>query len=135
AFASHGGKRFGRFRQNHDQGIEKGAQNSSLLPIIPRKSRPGRDGRRRGNRTGAGELRLWTGRTAGPGFLRKFGNLRKGLPGCHSFAPAKIRANEFSAAESFPHFIFRKCPQISTAAVDMKSSHSEIGRASCSERV
>src|SRR5205814_6392477 len=72
----------------------------------------------------SGELRLWTGRTAGPGFLRKFGNLRKGLPGCHSFAPAKIRANEFSAAESFPHFIFRKCPQISTAAVDMKSSHS-----------
>jgi hypothetical protein len=94
-----------------------------LLPIIPRKAGARRDCRR-GSNGAAGELRLWAGRAAGPGFLREFGNLRKRLPGCHPFAPAQVRAGEFSAAQSFAHFIVRKCTEIRAAPVDMKSSHS-----------
>src|SRR5205809_3320546 len=123
AFALHCGEGFGRFCQNHDQGIEKGAQNSALLPIIPRKARARRDCRRGSNWATAGELRLWAGCAARPGLLREFGNLRKRLPGCHPFQPAEIGAGEFSAAQSFAHFIFRKCSQTGAAAVDMKSSH------------
>src|SRR5207249_9168009 len=83
-----------------------------------------RDCRRGSNWATAGKLRLWAGRTARPGFLREFGNLGKRLPGCHPLPPAEIGAGEFSAAQSFAHFIFRECSQAGAAAVDMKSSHS-----------
>src|SRR5437773_1560175 len=123
AFALHHRERFRRSGQNHYQGIEKGAQNSALLPIIPRKAGARRDCRRGSNSVATGELRLGAGRAARPGFLREFGNLRKRLPGCHPFAPAEIGADEFSDAQSFAHFIFRKCSMTGAAAVDMKSSH------------
>src|SRR5438552_2573367 len=123
AFALHHRERFRRSGQNHYQGIEKGAQNSALLPIIPRQAGARRDCRRGSNSAATGELRFWAGSGTGPGFLREFGNLRKRLPGCHPFAPAEIGAGEFSAAQSFAHFIFRKCSQTGAAAVDMKSSH------------
>src|SRR5438094_3965493 len=123
AFALHHRERFRRSGQNHYQGIEKGAQNSALLPIIPRQAGARRDCRRGSNSAATGELRFWAGSGTRPGFLREFGNLRKRLPGWHPFAPAQIRAAEFSAAQSVAHFIFRKCSQTGSASVDMKSSH------------
>jgi len=57
-------------------------------------------------------------------FLARIGNLRKRLPGWHPFAPAKIRAGEFSAAQSFAHFIFPKMYRDSwPLRLIMKSSH------------
>src|SRR5438477_5601515 len=56
ALTLHHRERFRRSGQNHYQGIEKGAQNSALLPIIPRKPGPRRDGRRGGITPPPGEL-------------------------------------------------------------------------------
>src|SRR5207244_7443600 len=108
--------------QHHLQSFHKRGEKSFWLPIIPRQTRARGDCRPRTN-SAACELRRWAGCT-GPCFLREFGNLRERLPGCHAFAPAQIGAGEFSAAQSFAHFIFRKCSEIRAATVDMKSSHS-----------